>query len=87
MPPLLDAIRGEIFVECGATYFPLINDIADERVVFGVLKHGFGVFNALLVHGFWPATTPSTFCGGFETGAGPWRRMRSLPPHQVVWTA
>ena len=53
---LLDAVCREIFVECGAAYFELVNDIADEWVVFDVLKHGFCVFDVLLVHGFWPAT-------------------------------
>ena len=67
---LLDAICREIFVECGAAYFELVNDIADEWVVFDVLKHGFGMFDVLLVHGFWPATPASALCGGFETGAG-----------------
>ena len=47
---LLDAICGEVFVECGSTYFELVNDIADEWVVFGILQHGFGVFDFLLVH-------------------------------------
>ena len=66
---LLDAICGEVFVECGSANFELVNDIADEWVVFGVLKHGFGVFDVLLVHSFWPTTSASAFCGGFETGA------------------
>ncbi len=67
---LLDAVCREIFVECGAAYFELVNDIADEWLVFDVLKHGFCVFNVLLIHGCWPATPASALCGGFETGAG-----------------
>ena len=67
---LFDAICGEVFVECGAANFELVNDVADEWVVFGVLKHGFGMFDVLLVHSFWPTASASAFCGGFETGAG-----------------
>ena len=59
---LLDAICREIFVECSPANFELVNDIADEWVVFGVLKHGFGVFDVLLVHSFWPTTSASAFC-------------------------
>lgn len=67
---LLNAICGKVFVECGASYFELVNDIADEWVIFSVLKHCLGVFDILLVHCLGSATTPSAFCGGFETGAG-----------------
>jgi hypothetical protein len=67
---LLDAICAEIFVECSPANFELVNDIADEWIVFDILKHGFSVFDVLLVHSFWPATSASAFCGGFETGAG-----------------
>jgi hypothetical protein len=42
---LLDAICGEIFVECSPANFELVNDIADERVIFDVLKHSFSVFD------------------------------------------
>ena len=42
---LLDAVCGEIFVECSPANFEMIDYIADEWVVFGVLKHGFGVFD------------------------------------------
>lgn len=75
---LLDAVCGEIFVECGAAYFQLIDDVADEWVVFGILKHGFGVFDVSFVHSFWPATTPSAFCSGFETGAGVFNNQLAL---------
>ncbi len=51
---LLDAVCRKIFVKCGAAYFDLVNDVTNEWVVFGVHKHGFGVFDVLLVHGFWP---------------------------------
>jgi hypothetical protein len=67
---LLDAICGEIFVECSPANFELVNDIADELVIFDVLKHGFGMFDVLLAHSFWPTASPSTFCGGFEASAG-----------------
>jgi hypothetical protein len=46
---LFDAICGEVFVECGAANFELVNDVADEWVVFGILKHGFGMFDVLRV--------------------------------------
>ena len=75
---LLDAICGEVFVECSSANFELVNDIADEWVVFGVLKHGFSVFDILLVHRFWPATSASAFCGGFETSAGVFNNQLAL---------
>ncbi len=75
---LLDAVCGEILVECSPANFELVNDIADEWVVFGVLKHGFGVFDVLLVHSFWSATSASAFCGGFETGAGVFNNQLAL---------
>ncbi len=77
-PQLLDAVCGEIFVKCGAANFELVNDVADEWVVFSVLKHSFGVFDVLLVHGFWPTTSPSTFCGGFQPGAGVFNNQLAL---------
>jgi hypothetical protein len=67
---LLDAICWEIFVECCPANFELVNDIADEWVVFGVFKHGFGVFDILLVHSFRSTPSASAFCGSFETSAG-----------------
>lgn len=56
---LFDAVCRKIFVECGAAYFELVNDVADEWVVFSALKHGFGVLDVLLVYRFWSASTPS----------------------------
>ena len=76
---MLDAVCGEIFIKCGATDFELVDDVADEWVVFGVFEHSLGVFDVLLVHGFWPTTTPSAFCGGFETGAGVFNNQGSVP--------
>jgi len=75
---LLDAVCGEIFVKCGAPNFKLVNDIADEWIVFGVLKHCFGMFNVLLVHSFWPTASASAFCGGFETGASVFNNQLAL---------
>jgi hypothetical protein len=75
---LLDVICREVFVECGAANFGLVNDIADELVIFDVLKHGFGMFDVLLAHSFWPTASPSTFCGGFETGAGVFNNQLTL---------
>jgi hypothetical protein len=75
---LLDAICGEILVECSPANFGLVNDIADEWVVFGVHKNGFGVFDVLLVHSFWSATSTSALCGGFETGAGVFNNQLAL---------
>ena len=44
-PELLDAIRREISVECHATDLELIDDVADEGVVFGGLEASAGVLD------------------------------------------
>lgn len=77
-PQLLDAVCWEIFVKCGASDFELVDDVADEWVVFGVFEHSLGVFDVLLVHGFWPTPTPSAFCGSFKTGAGVFNNQLAL---------
>ena len=77
-PQLFDAICGEVFVECGAANFELVNDVADEWVVFGVFEHSLGMFDVLLVHSLWSTASASAFCGGFETGAGVFNNQLTL---------
>lgn len=58
---MIDATCGEVSVECGAANFELVNDVAGKWVVFGVLKHGFGMFDVLLVYSFWPTASAAAF--------------------------
>ena len=44
---LLDAIRWEVSIESSASDLQLVNNIADERIVFSVFEHGLGVFEGL----------------------------------------
>ena len=63
---LFGAIWWKISVESCTADFELIDDIADEGVVFGVLEHGLGVFDGLFVHDLWPAAPAPALVGGFE---------------------
>ncbi len=56
----LDAIWWKISIESSPPDTELINDISDEWIVFGILEHCFGIFDALLIHalGSAPSTTP-----------------------------
>ena len=49
-PEPLEAIRRAMPVECRAVDIELINDVADEGVVFGVLVHGLGVLEGSFAH-------------------------------------
>ena len=66
---LLDAIRWEVSIESSASDLQLVNNIADERIVFSVFEHGLGVFEGLRGHRLWPSAASSSFGGCLETSS------------------
>ena len=67
---LFDAIWREVPVESSPPDFELIDHVADEGIVLGVLEHCLGVLASLFVHDLWPATSAPTPGSGLQTGAG-----------------
>lgn len=62
-----DAIGWKIGVEGRPTDIELINDVTDERVVFGVLEHRLGVLDSPVIHDAGSAASAAALVGAEGT--------------------
>ena len=70
LPEFANALGWEVAVESGSSYIELVDNIANEWVVFDILEHRLGGLDFFVVHGGRPAASAAALVGCGETGSG-----------------
>lgn len=69
-PQLTDTILRKIPVKSRPADLELIDHVTNERIVFRILPHRFGLTKIFRIHALWSSSSPSSFIGGGESGSG-----------------